>query len=104
MHDVFSKESEILLGKELWEISVDGVIHSREDICSWLMKKSLDTRWDIKNFQVQSLSGEVVLSTYWAKMLAPISSESLGSLHSSLWKQNSEEIWQMIFHQSTKIL
>tara|TARA_R110000824_G_scaffold336_11_gene2378 strand:+ start:23388 stop:23774 length:387 start_codon:yes stop_codon:yes gene_type:complete len=103
LHDEFSDEVEKLLGPELWEIAADGVIRSRQEICMWLVRKSPHARWDIRDFKVMCLSEHLALSTYWAKMLAPRTSASLGAMHSSLWKQNPEGLWQMVFHQSTKV-
>ncbi|MGA1742139.1 MAG: DUF4440 domain-containing protein [Pseudohongiellaceae bacterium] len=103
LHDVFSSEIDKLLADELWEVSAEGVIHSRDEICNWLKKKSRDSRWDIKNFDVKNLSAELALVSYWAKMSAPVVSGSKGTLHSSLWKRCQEKSWQMIFHQATKI-
>ena len=103
LHDVFSSEIDKLLADELWEVSAEGVTHSRDEICKWLRKKSPDSRWDIKNFDVKNLSAELALVSYWAKMSAPVVSESKGTLHSSLWKKSQEKRWQMVFHQATKI-
>lgn len=103
LHDEFPVETEKFLGKDLYEIATDGVIRSRQELCMWLAKKSPNARWDIRNFEVISLSEHVALSTYWAKMLAPKSSSSLGAMHSSIWQMNNNKIWQMVFHQSTKV-
>lgn len=103
LHDVFSSEIDKLLADELWEVSAEGDIHSRDEICNWLRKKSPDSRWDIKNFDVKKLSAELALVSYWAKMSAPVVSGSKGTLHSSLWKRCQEKRWQMIFHQATKV-
>jgi hypothetical protein len=103
LHDEFSTETEKLLGDKLWEIAADGTNHTKEEICDWLKKKSPDSRWEIKEFEVKKLADDVALSTYWAKMTAPKISESKGALHCSLWMQNNEGTWQMVFHQATKI-
>jgi hypothetical protein len=103
LHNEFSDDVEKLLADELWEISADGSTHTRDEICHWLKKKPSDARWDIKNFDMKTLSDELALVTYWAKMLSPVVSDSKGTLHSSLWKKNSRKKWQMVFHQATKL-
>lgn len=103
LHDEFSSEIEKLLADELWEVSAVGGTRSRKEICNWLSKKPPDSRWDIKNFDVKKISAELALVCYWAKMAAPVVSESKGTLHSSLWKRNQEKRWQMVFHQATRI-
>jgi len=103
LHEVFSPVIDGLLAAELNEIGVDGVIYSRSDICQWLATKDPQARWDIQNFQVQVLADNLALASYWAKQLAPQVSGSAGSLHSSLWKKNKQQQWQMRFHQATKV-
>lgn len=103
LHDALSEKTERLLAEQLWEIAVDGTSQSRDEICNWLSQKSSVARWQFKNFKVQSLSDEVALATYWAKMIAPTTSESKGALHSSIWKLNKAGVWQMAFHQATQL-
>ncbi len=103
LHDAFSEKTESLLAGQLWEIAVDGSIQSRDEICAWLRQKSSASRWEFKNFRVDTVSDDLALATYWAKMVAPIISESKGALHSSLWKLNTAGVWQMVFHQTTKV-
>ncbi len=103
LHDEFSDKTKKLLGDELWEISTDGSIHTKEEVCYWLTSKVSDSRWEIKNFEINELADGLALARYWAKMIAPKISESKGALHSSLWKKNAKGSWQMVFHQATKI-
>lgn len=103
LHDEFSDKTKKLLGDGLWEISADGSIHTREELCHWLSSKAPDSRWEIKNFEISELADGLALASYWAKMKAPTISESKGALHSSLWEKNAKGLWQMIFHQATKI-
>jgi hypothetical protein len=103
LHEAFSEKTERLLAEQLWEISVDGASQSRDEICTWLRQKSSAARWQFKNFKVQSLSDEVALATYWAKMIAPTITGSKGALHSSIWKLNKAGVWQMAFHQATQL-
>jgi hypothetical protein len=103
LHDQFSEQTELLLAEQLWEIAVDGASHNREEICGWLRQKSFAAHWDVKDFKVERLGDDVALATYWAKMIAPAISESNGALHSSIWKLNKAGIWQMAFHQATKL-
>ncbi len=103
MHDEFSDKTKKLLGDELWEISIDGSIHTQAEVCDWLGSKASDSRWEINNFEVNELADGLAHATYWAKMIAPKISESRGALHSSLWKKNTKGSWQMIFHQASKI-
>lgn len=104
LHGEFSSDTSDLLAAELWEIGADGVVHSRDELCAWLQNKRPDARWDIRNFKVELLNDEMALATYWAKKTAPKPGKSNGALHSSIWKLNSEDKWQMLFHQATKIL
>ena len=103
LHDKFTVDLEKLLGDELWEIASDGGIRSRQELCHWLARKSPEASWAIRDFKVMNLDESSALTTYWAKMLAPKRSTSLGAWHSSLWKKNSSGVWQMVFHQSTKV-
>ncbi len=103
LHQAFSPDIDRLLAAELSEIGVDGDIHSRDEICQWLAAKHPQARWDIQNFQVQVLAEDLALASYWAKQRAPKASDSAGSLHSSLWKKNAQQHWQMRFHQATKV-
>ncbi len=104
LHEEFTKQSEALLADELWEISANGSRQSRQEVCEWLRKKPNNFRWKLKDFSVQNLSEDLVLATYWAKLQAPKASDSKGTLHSSLWKKNHEGLWQMYFHQATKLM
>lgn len=103
LHDEFSDKTKKLLGDDLWEISTDGSIHTKDQICHWLSAKTSDSRWEIKRFEIDELADGLVHVTYWAKMIAPKISESKGALHSSLWKKNAKGPWQMVFHQATKL-
>lgn len=104
LHDEFSSKTEKLLGDGLSEISIDGSVHTKKELCDWLRNKAPNSHWEISNFELYDLADGIALATYWAKMLMPKVSESNGALHSSIWVKNTKGAWQMVFHQATKVI
>lgn len=103
LHESFADRHEKLLAPDLKEINAIGEVQKRESIIAWLKTKAAEARWDIRGFEVLSLSPELALCTYQAKQIAPRVSSSGGSMHSSLWKNNPAAGWQMVFHQTSKM-
>tara|TARA_B110000495_G_C22852516_1_gene497095 strand:- start:220 stop:597 length:378 start_codon:yes stop_codon:yes gene_type:complete len=103
LHDNFSNKIENILGDELWEISANGSMHNRVEICSWLKNKATDSCWEITGFEIKKLAEGLVLAYYQVKSSVPLSSNANGSIHSSVWKKNGESTWQIIFHQATNL-
>jgi hypothetical protein len=61
-------------------------------------------RWEFSEFAVNQLTDNSVLATYHAKQILPETSSS-GSRHCSIWQAtNPSKNWQLLFHQSTKIV
>ncbi len=103
LHEAFTDRHEKLLAPGLKEINAMGEVHTRESIIAWLKAKPAEARWQIRDFELLSLSPGLALCTYQAKQMAPQVSTSGGSRHSSLWKKDSTAGWQMVFHQTSKI-
>ena len=106
LHQDFSNSPEALeamLAEDFREINREGAVISREDVVSWLMGKSPDSRWEFANFEVVQLAPDLVLATYHARQIIPDGSTSRGAAHCSIWKQSQEKNWQLTFHQSTRV-
>jgi hypothetical protein len=107
LHQDFSSIPEALeamICDDFREVDPKGRECSREDVISWLLQKDPTMRWEFSEFTVNQLTDNSVLATYLARQILPESSSS-GSRHSSIWRAtNPEKTWQLIFHQSTKII
>ena len=107
LHQDFSSIPEALeamICDDFREVDPKGRECSREDVISWLLQKDPDSRWEFSEFAVHQPADNVALATYHAKQILPESSSS-GSRHCSIWQAtNSSKIWQLFFHQSTKMV
>ncbi|SFP34191.1 hypothetical protein SAMN05216419_100162 [Nitrosomonas cryotolerans] len=93
-----------LLSEDFEEIGNTGHISSRQEVINWLINKSNDDRWLLKNFRIKILSTDWILAIYEAQKISnpDSTSTSRGSLRSSIWKRHGDD-WQMVFHQGSKV-
>jgi hypothetical protein len=106
LHSDVRKNPEILnelLSEDFEEIGSSGKISSREQVIHWLITKEKDIQYSLNNFRIRELAPGLVLATYVANKKGILSSQSNGSIRSSIWRLSGEN-WKMIFHQGTKIL
>jgi len=107
LHQDFSSSPELLesmIGDDFYEINPDGKIVERGEVVEWLLGKNPAARWQFSSFNVVNLSDTLVLATYKARQIVPEGKSAGGSVHSSLWREDSPgKTWQLIFHQSTRI-
>jgi hypothetical protein len=80
-----------LIADDFVEFGSSGNIYHKKDVIGSLASATAK----IEDFEVTTLSSDVLLATY------KIKSDSSISLRSSIWK-HSQEGWRMIFHQGTK--
>ena len=92
-----------LLSKDFEEIGSSGKISSREQVIHWLVTKEKNIQWSLNDFRVRVLAADLVLATYRANKKAILTTNSNGSMRSSIWQLTGEN-WKMIFHQGTSIL
>ena len=105
LHQNFSASPEALdamFSSEFREINPKGEVISRDAVISWLISKNPDSRWEFREFEVQSLAPDLALATYHARQILPSDSSSGGARHCSIWKlDGAGAAWQLCFHQST---
>jgi hypothetical protein len=107
LHQDFSLSPEALdamLSQEFKEVNPDGVVVPRESVINWLRNKDQAARWEFKEFEVRMLAPGLAQATYHARQIAPQDKLSKGAVHCSIWRENSVgEVWELLFHQSTRV-
>jgi hypothetical protein len=91
-----------LLADEFIEFGSSGRIFNKSTIIDVLKTEVADHQVSVEDFVVQELSATVVLIKYIAVKLSGYQEATIRSLRSSIW-QLTDERWQMIFHQGTRI-
>jgi hypothetical protein len=91
---------EQLLALDFFEFCSSGNVWSRKEILERLPTE-VSTQVTASDFQVHELSVNAVLVTYRTARVEPDGS-LFKALRSSIWKSNGS-VWQMLFHQGTKL-
>lgn len=89
----------LLLAEEFVEFGASGAAWDRAEILSALPEQAFVQR-RLRDFKLRRLAPEVVLATYVCEV--PTAQGLQRSLRSSLWRKTQER-WQMVFHQGTRI-
>jgi len=82
-----------IISDDFIEFGSLGEIYNKKDILKYLPIENTRS-FEVSHFDITILAENVVLATY------RVSENSIDSLRSSIWKQ-SQNGWQMIFHQGT---
>lgn len=91
---------EQLLAPDFFEFGSSGNVWSRDEILSRLPTE-VATQVAASNFRAQEISTGAVLVTYQT-IRVEIDGSLFKALRSSIWKLNGS-VWQMCFHQGTKL-
>ena len=92
--------AELLAGDYL-EFGVSGTVWTKQTVIAALLGETW-SEWEISDFRLTLLAGDVALVTYRAHRHADGQRAAADSLRSSIWKLR-EARWQMVFHQGTAI-
>ncbi len=92
---------EALLSPEFEEIDSEGKLTTRQSVIEWLKSKDHSTRWQLEEFRIKMISGDLVLAIYAAKKLGSVNGTSKEAVRTSIWRQRKDQ-WQMLFHQVSK--
>lgn len=94
---------ERLFAPDFVEIS-HGRVSDRAQVIAWLLQKDPEARWAFNDLQVTELAPGVRLVRYHAQQILPQPSQGNGALHSSIWCFSKEmQLWQLRFHQATRL-
>jgi hypothetical protein len=91
---------EQLLAPEFFEFGSSGNVWSRKDILERLPIET-PTKVTASDFKAHELSADTVLVTYQTARVE-LDGSLFKALRSSIWKSNGS-VWQMFFHQGTKL-
>jgi hypothetical protein len=107
LHQDFSNnpnQLEAMISNDFREIDARGREVTREEVVSWLLGKSPDSRWEFLAYDVRQLAPGLVLSTYQARQIQPKGTSGGRTMHSSLWQEKHPgQTWELLFHQSTRL-
>ncbi|MCD5986522.1 DUF4440 domain-containing protein [Pseudomonas sp. CDFA 553] len=94
--DVRADEATVLalIADDFMEFSASGRVWTKDDVITGLKSEAFVSR-SMSDVQVRALAADVVLITY-------VCQSTVNSLRSSIWRKH-RDIWQMTFHQGTKI-
>lgn len=96
---------ERLLADDFIEVNAVGGETSRSEVLRWLLQKDLAARWEFSGLEASEIAPGLRLVRYHAQQIAPQRSAGKGARHVSLWCFNAAlQIWQLRFHQATKVL
>ncbi len=95
------KRLDELLSEDFLEFTSVGSITNKKDVLKRLPKQSL-LNWKVSNFKIKQLSEDVLMATYKAEKKNMKDNNITLSLRTSIWK-NTNNNWQMVFHQGTLI-
>lgn len=85
-----------LISDDFIEFGASGRIYNKEEVLNDL-PNDISRDFVVGELNAILLSEDIVLVTY------KIKEWNISSLRSSIWKKNSDGIWQLFFHQGTKI-
>ena len=85
-----------LLADDFIEFGVSGKIYHKNDILTRLPKEKNPVEIEMFDFEVKQFGKGIVHVTYKTLQHKKM------ALRSSLWKNNTNNGWQMCFHQGTK--
>jgi hypothetical protein len=92
---------EALLSPEFREIGSSGRLNAFEEIVAALLAEPADrTSRTLTDFEIRPLAADVALVTYRSSRVVP-DSPPVNSLRSSIWRQEADGSWRMVFHQGT---
>ncbi|QFY61295.1 nuclear transport factor 2 family protein [Rhizobium grahamii] len=92
---------EALLSPEFREIGASGTLYTYDTIIAALLQEPADgIKRRLTDFETRLLAPSLALVTYRAVRDIP-AEPSVHSLRSSLWRQEPDGQWRMVFHQGT---
>jgi len=90
-----------LLHEQFCEISQSGKFYLKHDVIQSLTSaEKTGSRYEATNFQVRFLADDIAQVSFETRSIPRNDTRARRALRSSIWK-NSENGWQMIFHQGT---
>jgi len=97
-------ELEVLLAEDFTEVNPTGRISSRADVINWILQKDVEARWELLDFRMLITGDDARLLVYHAIRKQSGQPVSPGARHCSLWRYSSSlEVWQLHFHQATRV-
>jgi len=93
---------EALLAPDFQEIGSSGRLFSFEDIIMALSAEEPVMSRTLHNVRLVMLSVSIALVTY-SSTRKTVDGVAINSLRSSVWRQENDGRWQMVFHQGTLV-
>lgn len=93
---------EALLAPDFREIGSSGRLFGFEDIISALLTEEPVMSRTLHNLRLVILSERIALVTYGSTRKT-MDGDAVHSLRSSLWRQEDDGRWRMVFHQGTAV-
>jgi hypothetical protein len=88
-----------LVAEDFWEhCTSGGIYHYSKNAVFLSGDQPEELNWEIVDYRVRALAGDVVLTTY--KLIKHNEAPKEYSLRSSIWKRFAGQ-WKMVFHQGT---
>jgi len=91
-----------IVADDFKEFGKSGGVADKQDVLNGLPAEEVDLEVDVTNFETKQLSETVVLVTYTASMLDNDNVTTVTTNRSSIWVFSDNQ-WQMVFHQGTKV-
>lgn len=91
-----------LIADEFIEINYKGIKIQKSEVLRWLQLSDPD-HWIAIDFNGQIISATVVLLNYKSYLQAPDGKQLKLTARSSLWQQQEQQQWRLVFHQETRI-
>ena len=91
-----------LLADDFVEFTKSGLVVDKAATIRSLGAESLDRKIAVNDFKARYLSKDLVLVTYRSTSTDPVTSETVFTLRSSIWRKEGDA-WRMTFHQGTRL-
>lgn len=90
-----------LLTDDFREFGRSGAVWTKQTILPELAKEDTELTLTFRDFSVQLLSENIALVTYLARRTIEGQADMVTN-RSSIWRQDGDKEWRMVFHQGTK--
>jgi len=90
-----------LLADDFVEFTKSGLVVDKAATIRRLGAESLDRKIAVEDFKARYLCEDLVLVTYRSTSTDPVTSETVFTLRSSIWRKEGDA-WRMTFHQGTR--
>jgi hypothetical protein len=91
---------EALLSPQFQEIGSSGRLHGFAEIVDALLSEELVISRELSGFRLTMLSESLALVTYKASR-ENVDGREIRSMRSSIWRDDGDKQWRMLFHQGT---